>query len=618
MKNTIKIMFLCALCTCLFSCEDFLTKIPETSLSPDVYFSNEKELELWVNKDMANIMPEAHNMVSKRGDDYIGKSIDALQKGTRTTATSGLWTQSNWGQLRHINQFFENCHKCKDEEVRAKYMGVEYFLRAWFYYDMLCYYGDVPFYDYVIGSDDHNSLMKARDPRGYVAWKIITDLDRAAEMLPETWPEGGTRVNKYAALALKSRIALFEGTFRKYHKITDETVGEVTLNAEWFLRQAADAALQVIQSGKYSLYKGNAMGLNQPYREFFQLESLKDNPEAIFYRVYNADLLIRHSIQFEAKSNGYSATRRQVNHYLLKSGLPIQARSGWETEQYYEQFQNRDPRLTQTIHGPGYIGYLDAAVKGAVESIDFARTVNGYRVIKHISDGNHENSTTSTTDWCFIRYAEVLLNYAEAKAELGELAQSDIDMTVKLIRNRVGMPNLTLPTEDDALMSAYYPNARGSQKAAILEIRRERAVELFAEGFHRNDMLRWAEGEWITPAGTQNAKVASLDPAMSTAGYKGIYIPSLGEHDTDRDGKMDLLVYAKGNKPSNIDGNIPATNQIEIGSNNLSLSDGDKGFLTLFAAETYTWRDRDYLYPIPLSQIQAYTNGALKQNPGWE
>ena len=81
---------------------------------------------------------------------------------------------------------------------------------------------------------------------------------------------------------------------------------------------------------------------------------------------------------------------------------------------------------------------------------------------------------------------------------------------------------------------------------------------------------------------------------------------------------MDLLVYAKGNKPSNIDGNIPATNQIEIGSNNLSLSDGDKGFLTLFAAETYTWRDRDYLYPIPLSQIQAYTNGALKQNPGWE
>ena len=617
MKYIIKTMLLGAACTCLFACEDFLTKIPETSQSPDVYFSSEKELELWINKDMENIIPEAHNMVSKKGDDYIGKSIDALQKGTRTTATSGLWTQSNWGQLRHINQFFENCHKFKDEEVLKKHMGIEYFLRAWFYYDMLSYYGDVPYYDFVLQSDDQDALMKARDPRGFVAWKMITELDKAIEYLPESWPEGGARVNKYAALALKSRIALFEGTFRKYHKIADETVGEVTLNPEWFLRQAADAALQVMQSNVYSLYKENTMGINQPYREFFQLESLAGNPEAIFYRIYNVDLLIRHSIQFDAKSNGYSATRRHINHYLLKSGLPVQTRSGWEKEQYYDQFQNRDPRLAQTIQGPGYIGYLSSN-KGSVESIDFARTVNGYRVIKHISDGNHENSTTSTTDWCFIRYAEVLLNYAEAKAELGELTQADIDMSIKLIRNRVGMPNLTLPSEPDALMSAYYPNAFGSQVAAILEVRRERAVELFSEGFHRNDMLRWAEGEWITPAGTHNTGSAALDPATATVGYKGIYIPSLGEFDTDRDGKMDLLVYMSGDKPSKVDSNIPAANQIEIGTNNLSLSEGDHGYLTLFAAESYTWRERDYLYPIPLAQIQAYTNGALKQNPGWE
>lgn len=618
MKNIIKTLILGAVCTCLFSCEDFLTKVPETSQSPDVFFSSEKELALWVNKDMDNILPEADALASIKGDDYIGKTIDALQKGTRTTATSGLWTQSNWGQLRHINQFFENCHKCKDEEVRAKYMGIEYFLRAWFYYEMLCYYGDVPFYDYVLGSDDQSSLMKARDPRGYVAWKIITDLDAAADALPESWPEGGTRVNKYAALALKSRIALFEGTFRKYHKIADETVGEVTLNADWFLEQAADAALQVIQSNKYGLYKENTMGINQPYREFFQLESLKENTEAIFYRVYNVDLLIRHSIQFEAKSNGYSATRRHINHYLLKSGEPVQTRSGWATEEYFEQFHNRDPRLAQTIHGPGYIGYLDGSAKGSVESIDFSRSVNGYRVIKHISDGTHENSTTSTTDWCFIRYAEVLLNYAEAKAELGKLTPEDINMSIKPIRARVGMPNMTIPQTPDALMSAYYPNAFGAQLAAILEIRRERVVELFAEGFHRNDMLRWGEGEWITPAGTKNSGSASLDPSTATAGYKGIYIPALGELDTDHDGKADLLIYLSGDKPSTVSSSIPATNQIEIGTNSRSLSEGDHGYLTLFAAEEYTWRERDYLYPIPLSQIQAYTNGALKQNPGWE
>lgn len=616
MKTIIKTMLLCAVATCFFSCEDFLTKIPETSLSPENYFSSEKELALWVNQDMNNILPGADDMAAIKGDDYIGKVLDAVQKGTRNTATNGLWTQGNWGKLRHINEFFANCHKCNDEEVRAKYMGIEYFLRAWFYYEMLCYYGDVPYYDYVLASDDQESLMKARDSRGYIAWKIISDLDNAAAVLPDSWPEGGARVDKYAALALKSRVSLFEGTFRKYHNIPDETVEGVNLNPEWFFRQAADAALKVIQSNKYRLYSANSMGMGQPYRELFQLESLRDNPEAIFFRIYNVDLLIRHSVQFEAKSHGYSATRRHINHYLLKNGKPIQTREGWATEQYYEQFQDRDPRLAQTIHGPGYIGYLE--MKPAVEKIDFARTVNGYRVIKHISDGNHENSTTSTTDWCLIRYAEVLLNYAEAKAELGELTQDDINMSIKPLRTRAGMPNLELPTEPDKLMAAYYPKASGAQQAAILEIRRERAVELFAEGFHRNDMLRWGEGDCITPAGTRNTQIALLDPAMSTPGYKGIYIPSLGEIDTDNDGKPDLLVFKSGQKPSKVSNDIAAPNQIEIGANSLSLSEGDHGYLTLFAAENYVWHDRDYLYPIPLSQIQAYTNNALKQNPGWE
>lgn len=616
MKTIIKTMLLCAAATCFFSCEDFLTKIPETSLSPENFFSSEKELMLWVNKDMDNILPGADDMASIKGDDYIGKTLDAIQKGTRTTATNGLWTQGNWGKLRHINQFFENCHKCEDDAIRAKYMGIEYFLRAWFYYEMLCYYGDVPFYDYVLSSDDQSSLMKARDSRGFIAWKIISDLDNAAAALPETWPEGGAKVNKYAALALKSRIALFEGTFRKYHNIPDETIDGVTLSPEWFLNQAADASLKVMKSNQYRLYSANSMGLNQPYREFFQLESLKDNPEAIFYRIYNVDLLIRHSVQFEAKSQGYSASRRQINHYLLKNGEPVQTRTGWATEQYFDQFKDRDPRLAQTIHGPGYIGFLE--MKQEVEKIDFARTVNGYRVIKHISDGNHENSTTSTTDWCLIRYAEVLLNYAEAKAELGELTQDDLNMTIKLLRTRAGMPDLDLPTEPDALMSAYYPHASGPQLAAVLEIRRERAVELFAEGFHRNDMLRWGEGDCITPAGTENSKTASIDPAMQTPGYKGIYIPALGELDTDNDGQPDILVFMSGQKPSSVSKSIAANNHIEIGTNSVSLSDGDHGYLTLFAAEKYSWHERDYLYPIPLSQIQAYTNNALKQNPGWE
>jgi hypothetical protein len=131
-------------------------------------------------------------------------------------------------------------------------------------------------------------------------------------------------------------------------------------------------------------------------------------------------------------------------------------------------------------------------------------------------------------------------------------------------------------------------------------------------------MLRWGEGDCITPAGTENSKTASIDPAMQTPGYKGIYIPALGELDTDNDGQPDILVFMSGQKPSSVSKSIAANNHIEIGTNSVSLSDGDHGYLTLFAAEKYSWHERDYLYPIPLSQIQAYTNNALKQNPGWE
>jgi hypothetical protein len=620
MKNIFKLLSVTAAALALTACEDFLTKTPETNLAPENFFSSEKELELWSNYEYSTLLNDATDYAEIKGDDFIGRGLSAIQKGTRTNATGGLWTQSHWGYLRHINQFFENCKNCRSEEARAKYEGVEHFFRALYYYQMVQYYGDVPYYDSVVGSADEAALFQARDSRGYVMKKVIEDLDNAAMKLPESWPDGCFRVNKYAALALKSRVALFEGTFRKYHDVADETYAEengstITLSAEWFLNQAAEAAQSVMSSGKYSLYTTSSNSHWKAYRDLFQLEDLKGNPEVIFAKQYDVTLAIRHGLQFDLKNETYSATRRFVNHYLRNDGTPIQTREGWATEQYYEQFQRRDPRMAQTLHGPGHFGYLDPQMKGAVESIDFARTLNGYRIIKGVSDGSHENATTSTTDWAFIRYAEVLLNYAEAHAELGDLTQAMIDKSIKLIRDRAEMPNLTLPTVPDALMTEYYPHAKGTQLAAILEVRRERVVELFAEGFHLWDMIRWKEGNPLTPDGNKVAG-APMDPASLTPGYKGIYIPNLGEFDTDHDGKMDLLIYS-GSMPGTVSSSIPATNRIQVNANSLTLSDGDHGYITRDAAEDYVWKDRDYLYPVPLGQIQAY-GGKLTQNPGWE
>ena len=597
------------------SCEDFLTKVPKTALSPDSFFITASDLELWTNKFYSDLLEET-DIAETFADDMMGSSLSALQKGTRTTSSKSWSTPSvnsdgyissngTFTPLMNINYFLEHSSNCQDEAVREKYNGVAYFFRAYFYYKMVRQYGDMPWYDYVIGSADAASLNKPRDPRGYVMMKVLEDCDKAYERLPEAWAAGPLfHVSKNAAMALKARAALFEGTFRKYHAGTpyvpndEETYDGKTVSSQWFLEQAVEAAKTIM--GKKSLYTGNTMGLapiakNASYREFFVLEDADPN-ETILGRAYRSDeaVTVRHGIQFDMKNGKRSATQRFVNHYLKKDGTAY-TETELATMEFSAQFQNRDPRLAQTIHGPNYV----AVAETAHETLDWERTLNGYRVIKYISDASHEGATTSTSDFALFRYAEVLLNYAEAKAELGTLTDADVAATIDLIRDRVGMAKMgKVPTTVDPVMEKYYPNAKGAQKAAILEIRRERTVELCFEGFRQWDLLRWKEGKWLTPA--------------STKGFQGIYLPGLGEYDLDKDGKIDICVY-QGTKPSTT---APSSNVLEIGKN-WTLTEGTKGNLTYYASENYTWDEgKDYLWPIPEDQRQI-TNGALSQKPGW-
>lgn len=588
------------------SCEDFLTKVPETDLSPDTFFTTEAELEMWTNNFYAEILPEADNLTAQVADDHYTSSLNAIEKGTRSPS-SASWGVGTWQPLRRINYFLEN-NKCADPAIKAEYDGVAYFFRAMFYFNKVRQYGDIPYYDKVIGSSDEAMLNKPRDPRGYVMLKICQDLDKAYELLPDKWEAYSVyKVTKDAAMALKSRAALFEGTFRKYHAGTEyvpqdkQTFDGITVSSKWFLEQAAEAASKVM--GKHSLYTGNTLGLaskatRASYREYFILEDAEDS-ETILSRRYSVALLIRHGIQFNMKNGRHSATARFVNHYLQADGTPIQNRAGWQTLSYRDAFKNRDPRMEQTLHGPSYVAYQEKNH----EMMTFDRNLSGYRVIKFISSTDHENATTSTTDYPILRYAEVLLNYAEAKAELGTLTADDLAKTINVIRARVGMPGLTaVPTEADVLMKEYYPNAKGEQLAAILEIRRERTVELFCEGFRQWDLLRWDEGKWLVPS--------------TSKGFQGIYVPALGEYDLDNDGKLDAGFYAKA-LSSDDKTTVPATNQIVIGGG-WTLSEGDHGYLTYHAAEDYVWDDaKDYLWPIPVDQ-RTLTGGALTQNPGWE
>jgi len=596
--------YITAVCFGLFlcSCDDFLDKQPETELSPNTFFASESELELWTNRFYTEF-EAPDEAVLRLSDLHICRDLNDVQLGARTPETE-KWSTDTWAPLRNIHIYLSHSGNCKDESVRNRYDGVAYFFRALFYFEKVRKYGDMPYYDYLIEDTDVASLKKARDSRGFVMQKVMEDLDRAIELLPDKWASTPLyRLSKDAARALKSRAALFEGTFRKYHAIADESYesaekGAITLSADYFLKQAADAARAIIDRNKYKLYDKNTYGLNAPYREYFILED-GETGETILSRRYNKDIPVRHTTQFALTTKAHCMTRAFVDHYLMADGSRVQSLPGYEKQTYFESFRNRDPRMAQTLAGPGYKQYESS--EETVE--DLSGDLTGYRIIKFIGNSSHDGSTTSTTDWPLFRYAEVLLNYAEAKAEStsNALTQEDIDLTINVIRGRAGVTGkLSLSDANsapDAFLAKYYPHVTGANKGVILEIRRERTVELACEGFRMWDMIRWKEGAQLTPA------------SNTEGGCKGCYFPGLGEYDMNGDGTADLCLY-QGEKPQT------SCTALEVGKD-IELTGGTSGNVLCFKGQTYRWDEaRDYLWPIPVDQRIA-TQGALTQNPGY-
>ena len=584
MKTLQKILATILLGAACSSCD--LTLIPEDTVTPQTFFKTETDLRLWTNQ-FYTMLESPDNAAGLNADDMVDKSMGDVISGTRMASNEKGWT---WTALRKINYYLANSHNCTDEAVRTKYDGVAYFFRAYFYYEKVLRYGDVPWYEQVIGSEEEELLKKPREDRGIIMDHVMNDLKNAIEMLPRE--KDVARVTRWSALALKSRIALYEGTWRKYRNLPD---------ADKYLQLAADAAWAVMEQNKYSLYKGNTLKLDAPYREYFILED-GDAKETILSMRFNADILVRHGIQFTFRNMRHSATQRLVNHYLMADGSKIQDQPGYETMTYNQQFQNRDPRMAQTLMAPGYVD-----LNGIDEVIEDCKSydMTGYRFIKFVSDDTHNGATTSTTDWPVFRYPEILLTYAEAKAELGTLTPEDIALTVDVVRDRVGMPALDMTAANnnpDPLMASYYPNVNsGANKGVILEIRRERTVELPCEGLRQWDMLRWKEGAQLVPSSN------GLD------GFLGCYFPSLGEYDMNGDGKMDLCLWS-GTKPA-----TTCDAMLEIGEGkDAQLTEGTSGYIVCFRGRTYKWEEgRDYLWPIPTDQRVA-TGGALSQNPGYE
>lgn len=563
----------------LTSCnDDYLERYPLAELAPETYFRTAAELENYTNA-FYSVLPDAlaiHYHTPNQADDEARNTLAAEIQGTRTTPSSGGgW---NWDELRQINFYLENSHQCEDEAARLQYDGVARFFRAYFYFEKIVRFGDVPWYDNVLEMDDEE-LFKARESRKVIFANLLEDLDYAIE---NCQTEQSTQlITKWTALAYKSRMCLFEGTFRKYHNLGDW---------EEILIAGAGAAEELMNAGVYTIHTSNP---DQVYHELFIAEDANTS-EMILARQYDASVPFVHSANFYILSASYGRPGMQkslVDSYLMKDGSRFTDQPNYQAMQFYEETQNRDPRLAQTIRTPGYkrIGANQVSVP------DFATSVTGYQFIKYVLAPSFD-AGQSSNDMPIIRYAEVLLNYAEAKAELGELSQADLDRSIKLLRDRVDMPNMDLEKANaspDPYLLSEYPNVySGSQTGAILEIRRERRVELVKEGHRYRDLLRWKEG------------------ARLARPFHGMYFPGAGEYDLDQNGTVDLVIYTESMPVQK-----PGVQYQRLGE--LVLEQGNKGGRIVNLSDIVKQWDeqKDYLYPIPTQELQLNTN--LKQNPGW-
>ena len=594
MKKNIILYSFIALLSGTAGCSDMLDEYTLDAISPETYYNNADELRSATNQ-FYGMFPGAASGYTESADVVCIFNLPAEVQGIRTVPTSGGgW---NWEYLRAVNFYLSHSVRCDDVDAREHFDGIARFFRAYFYFEKVKRFGEVPWFDRELSSTDPE-LFRPRDSRDFIMDKILDDLTYAINNISDK--KDLYNVTHWTALALKSRICLFEGTFRKYHGIP---------GYEKFLNECATASKLFIDNAPYAIYQTGA----QPYRDLFSSMNAIEE-EVILARDYDRSQNVMH----EANANTLSPTygrpgmnKKIVNSYLMTNGDRFTDQPGYETMQYYDEMQNRDPRLTQTVVGPGYMRINS----DKVESPNFSSSTTGYQIIKWVTDASGDGYMGSSNDYILFRAAEVYLNYAEAKAELGTLTQKDLKISIKKIRDRVGMPNIDMLAANanpDPYLCAPetgYRNVTGPNKGVILEIRRERTIELCLEGHRYYDIIRWKEGK------------------MFEQPFLGMYFPGLTQGSGDNrydvfdmndgtvgDGeKVDICIYT-GKKPS-----VRNIRKFYKLGEEFVLTDGDKGNIIChdIEKEPRQWNEeRDYFFPIPTTE-RSLTNGALTQNPGW-
>ena len=571
----------------------------------NMIFGSETGLKMYIDGLYGQLPGQIHYADEALCDWGVNNSIGTYELGAYSEDLSTSWS---WGNIRTNNYFIKwNTDARVDEKVRNNYTGIAKFFRAYQYFDKLKQYGAVPIITEPLEPDSED-LYKTQDSREDVVNFILDDLQWAYEHITTSnATPNNVAINKWTAMALKARVALFEASWRKYHAGTAYTAG-CTTSADQLYAVAAAAAKEIMDKGPYSLYTGTKNGTGEAgngrgtYRDLFTSETTQGNPEVML--AYEITAPSTGEANWRLNSSSYGShlcmSRIFAQTFLNTDGTFFNEKNADGTyKTFVEECANRDWRLYQVIRGPKYTWKINDQF--TIEPANFKdHTYTGYQLTKFVyDDKNMDDKSSGTYDDPLLRYAEILLIYAEAKAELGTITDAEWAQTIGALRARAGITAGLdkVPSVKDPLLVKYY----GDLSAAVLEVRRERSIELIMEGHRQVDLKRWACGE-----------------LWETMPWEGVYVPALdAQIDMNGDGVMDVYFTAKkADELSKEDGKIAS--YLNENQTMKKLEDDPNGGYVMYYAygDRRVWNDNMYLYPIP-TQV-GIMNPNLTQNPGWK
>lgn len=576
--KTFKTYIIMALILALTSCEEVLDTVPQDKITETSFWNSTTDLELYLNSFYGNLGGYSKDS-DGTSDNVVLSDKSSVLFNERTANNSSGWS---WGGIRGINTFLEYAPSAAGDEADLKhFLGEGHFFRALLYFSKVRTFGDVPWYDKVLGTSDNDLLYKARDPRKDVVDHIIEDLKFAVENMKEPNEVANGRLHKYAAMHFLARVALYEGTWMKYRG----------LNGDAYLNLAAEYSFKVMESNKYKIVQPTSLshsltGYPMYYKEQFLQEDLVTNKEAILTEIFIKDTRM-HNLTRQAEESKAGLSKDLIDAFLCLDGKPIANSSLYlGDDSLAMELENRDPRLRNIIDNKYHPRTTQngALIAEPLTKISTDATKTGYMSLKYRhTDPAQWEAEQATYDKFIFRYAETLLIYAEAKAELGTISQDDLDKTVNKLRDRVSdamttMSHLTLSPEVDNRPVDY----GYSISPLIYEIRRERRVELALEGFRFDDIVRWKAGKLIENPFTMLGIAVTADvKARYNAHFKS---------EVFKNSKTQALPNAKGKTQNYLRAYDDVTER--------------------------KWDDKNYLNPLPPSQLSMNEN--LTQNPGWE